>query len=253
MHVQRIRELHAGVIRSGYGTVTPDEIGYIQDLIGRHRPQSFIEIGMASGISTGFIASFMDEHGGGRLVSLDHDDTFFGDTTKPNGFLVPEIYRGTRVDVELIKFKTAPDVHSVPGSFDMAFIDANHQHPWPAIDMMCLYPRMSGARIMIHHDLRLFMLQDKVLGIGPKYLFDQFPDSHRERSEANGGNIFSVDLTMPRETFENLLTDLFKLPWSLRSPLSPAYIEKIEGAILRDYSERLLTHFRRCCEIYNRG
>lgn len=251
MRAQDIAGRHAAVIKPGYGTVTPDELGFIQDLIERHRPESFIEIGMASGISTGFIASFMDERGGGRLVSLDHDDTFFGDTTKPNGFLVPALYDGSLVDVELVKFKTAPDVHQIAGSFEMAFVDANHQHPWPAIDMMSLYPRMTGPRIMIHHDLRLFMIQDKVLGIGPKYLFDQFPDSHRERSVANSGNIFAVDLNLPQHRFEALLTDLFKLPWSLRVPLTPGYVAKIEQVMTRDYSPALLQHFRRCREIYN--
>ena len=250
MNAEDIRRRHAAVIKPGYGTVTPDELGFIQRLIERHRPESFVEIGMASGISTGFIASFMDENGGRRLVSLDHDDTFFGDTSKPNGFLVPELYAGTRVALELVKFKTAPDIQDIAGNFDMAFVDTNHQHPWPAIDMMCLYPRMTGPRIMIHHDLRLFMLQDKVLGIGPKYLFDQFPESHRERSTANDGNIFAVDLNIARDRFEALLTDLLKLPWSLRTPLTPAYVAKIENVIKRDFSPELLSHFRRCCKIY---
>ena len=119
MNAEDIRRRHAAVIKPGYGTVTPDELGFIQRLIERHRPESFVEIGMASGISTGFIASFMDENGGRRLVSLDHDDTFFGDTSKPNGFLVPELYAGTRVALELVKFKTAPDIQDIAGNFDI--------------------------------------------------------------------------------------------------------------------------------------
>jgi hypothetical protein len=239
--------------KTGYGTVKADEVDYIQELIAQHKPKSFIEIGMASGISTGFIAQFLEEHcGGGRLVSLDHDDTFFGDTTKPNGFLYPEIYKGNKVDAELIKFKTAPDVHEIDGDFEMAFIDANHQHPWPGIDMMALYPRMTGPKIMVHHDLFLFRLQGgKPIGIGPKMLFDQFPESHRHQSTANNGNIFSVDLNMSKDRFEALMTDLLALPWSLQGVLSETYVEKIQRLIKQDYSTALYDHFMRCLQLNN--
>lgn len=251
MELSEITELLKRFIKPGYGTVAPDEVDFIQSLIAQHKPQSFIEIGMASGMSTGFIARFMEEQGGGRLVSLDHDDTFFGDTTKPNGFLFPEIYQGEKVQAELIKFKTALDIHEVDGDFDMAFIDANHQQPWPAIDMMALYPRMTGPKIMVHHDLRLFMKQDNMFGIGPKYLFDQFPESHRQRSAANDGNIFAVDLNLDQARFEQLLTDLIKLPWSVRTPINPAYVAKIEAILKRDYSSALHSHFMRCLEHNN--
>lgn len=237
--------------KPGYGTVAPDEIDFIQGLIAKHRPQSFVEIGMASGISTGFIARFMAAYGGQRVVSLDHDDTFFGDTSKPNGFLVPEIFDGEGLKLELIKFRTALDIHEVEGSFDMAFIDANHQHPWPMVDMMALYPRMSGPKLMIHHDLRLFQLQDVMFGIGPKYLYDQFPDDMRIKAEANHGNIFAVDLSMDHDRFEALCMDLVKLPWSLRTQLQPKYIEQITAMLERHYSKAMQDQFHRCIKLYN--
>jgi len=251
MELSDITQLLNQLIKPGYGAVAPDEVDFIQGLIATHKPKNFIEIGMASGMSTGFIARFMDDQGGGRLVSLDHDDTFFGDTSKHNGFLFPEIYQGTSVKSELIKFKTALDIHEIDGSFEMAFIDANHQQPWPAIDMMALYPRMTGPKIMVHHDLKLFMKQANMFGIGPKYLFDQFPESHRQRSTANDGNIFAVDLNLDQARFEALLTDLFKLPWSVRTPISPAYVAKIEAILKRDYSPALHSHFMRGLEHNN--
>lgn len=251
MKIEQIKEIHGQFWKPGYGAVAPSELAFIQKLIMKHKPDTFVEVGMASGMSTGFIASFLDEHGGKSLLSLDHDDQFFGDPTKPNGFLVPDLYKGSNVKVDLVKFKTALDIHEFDRTFDMAFVDANHQHPWPGVDMMALYPKMSGPRIMVHHDLRLFMKQDVMFGIGPKYLFDQFPDSHRIRSKANQGNIFAVDLNMGQKEFETLLTDLFKLPWSLRTPLQPSYVEQIRNVIKRDYSKALLAHFDKCVANYN--
>lgn len=96
--------------KPGYGTVAADEVDFIQPLIQEHRPASFDEIGMGSGISTGSIARFMTAYGWQRLVSVNHGDTFFGDISKPNGFLIPEIYDKKGVDLSLIKFKTALDI-----------------------------------------------------------------------------------------------------------------------------------------------
>lgn len=251
MEMTDITSLFRSVWRAGYGSVAIDELGFMQELIVRHRPRRFIEIGMASGLSTGFLARFMAENGGESLVSIDHDDSFFGDPSKPNGFLVPEIYSGGATDVALIKFCTALDLERVEGDFDMAFVDANHQHPWPAIDTLALYPRMTGPKVVIHHDLRLFSKQDVMFGIGPKYLFDQFPDTHRLRSEANDGNIFSVDLRMGQAQFEALMADLLKLPWSLRGALPPATVDKIRAMLTRHYSAAFVEHFNRVVATQN--
>jgi len=251
MNITKIATLFRTVWRTGYGSVAIDELGFMQELIARHRPRRFLEIGMASGLSTGFLARFMAENGGESLVSIDHDDSFFGDPTKPNGFLVPELYPGGATTVDLIKFCTSLDLERVPGSFDMAFVDANHQHPWPAIDTLALYPRMSGPKIVLHHDLRLFAKQDVMFGIGPKYLFDQFPESHRIRSEANEGNIFAVDLSIDQTRFEALMADLLKLPWSLRGPLPANTLEKIRTMLRQHYSSALLEHFDRIVATQN--
>ena len=245
MNPTEISALFRSAWRPGYGSVAIDELSFLHDLIVRHRPRRFIEIGMASGLSTGFLARFMAENGGESLVSIDHDDSFFGDPTKPNGFLVPELYPGGTTDVALIKFCTSLDLETVPGSFDMAFVDANHQHPWPAIDTLALYPRMSGPKIVVHHDLRLFSKQDVMFGIGPKYLFDQFPDTHRIRSEANDGNIFAVDLNLDQARFEALMADLLKLPWSLRGALPSVTVEKIRTMLATHYSAALVEQFDR--------
>ncbi|MEO1138669.1 MAG: class I SAM-dependent methyltransferase [Pseudomonadota bacterium] len=252
MDQSQIAELYDRHAKPGYGAVKPDELAFIQSLIAEHKPKSFIEVGMASGLSTGFIALFMEQHGGERLVSIDHDDTFFGDASKPNGFLVPQLYNGQDLNLELIKHKVAPDLQKNDGDFDMAFIDANHHHPWPAIDMMCLYPRMTGPKIMLHHDLKLFANRSGGRGIGPKYLFDQFPESHRLLSDANNGNIFAVDLNIDRDQFESLLTGLFSLPWSAFPPLSPEQIKKVRGVLKKHYSDALQDHFQACAKTHNK-
>lgn len=252
MLLPEISELFDAHWKPGWGTVAPDELDYIQSLIRQHRPTHFLEIGMASGMSTGFIARFLEANGGQTLTSVDHDDTFFGDTSKPNGFLVPTLYKGTGVEVRLEKFKTALDVGGFRRTWEMAFIDANHQHPWPMLDTLAVAPYLTGAKVLIHHDLDLFMKQKQTIGIGPKYLFDQFPESHREASDANSGNIFSVSLDMPKEQLEGLAIKALQLPWSLRVTLQPRYIQQVRHMLATHYSPRLCNHFDHVLKNQNR-
>ncbi len=237
--------------KPGFGSVSVDELVFIRDLIERHRPARFLEIGMASGLSTGFIARFLDAAGGKAITSIDHDDTFFGDATKPNGFLFDEIYPGGKLDAKLLKFKTALDADALGGPWDMAFIDANHAHPWPTLDTLAIAPHMTAPRCVIHHDLDLYMRQDVMFGIGPKYLYDQFPHDKRHASTANRGNIFCLDLGIPREELEDIAIRSLKLPWSLRTPLPGSQISGIRSVLQTHYAPRLLEHFDRCLSTMN--
>ncbi len=244
MRDDRIKQIFDQVWKPGYGSVSCGELSFIQTLIQRNRPRRFIEIGMASGLSGGFIASFMAENGGEYFTSLDHDNTFFGDTSKTNGFLMEEICAGGTIAIEKRPFRTSIDLPDLfPGTFDqafdMAFVDANHAHPWPIIDTLCLCPFMRGSRIVIHHDLNLFRKQDAVVGIGPKYLHDQFPADRRINHPASS-NIFAVSLDMPLHVFEDVVINALSLPWSLRSPLPVIFLEKFLSFVERFYGKALL-------------
>lgn len=235
----------------GWGSVSCDETEYIQTLIATNKPKRFLEIGMASGLSGGLIATILEENGGDYLCTIDHDNTFFGDPSKENGFLIEEIYQGKAVTVEKLPFTTALDLPDLGKRFDMAFIDANHQHPWPLIDTLCLYPFMDGNKLIVHHDLNLYKNQKVPYGIGPKYLYDQIPESKRDRSTANSGNIFSVELTLPGEAFESLAADLLQMPWSLRTAFSAKQISAVTSVLETYYSESLVACFHRAVARFN--
>jgi hypothetical protein len=237
--------------KPGFGSIAADEAMFIQDFIRREKPDHFLEVGMASGLSGGLIARFLEASGGSKFTTLDHDNSFFGDPSKENGFLIGDVYTGSQIEIVKRPFTTALDLDDVGERFDMAFIDANHQHPWPLIDTLCVYPHMNGRRVIIHHDLRLFRKQDLVFGIGPKYLFDQFPDSLKLRSKANEGNIFALILDMSQSRLEEIAADAFSLPWSLRTPLQEKYIEQTRGMLSRHYSAELLAVFDKSLAKFN--
>lgn len=246
-----IARVHAAHWREGLGTVSVAELMHFRDLIAEHRPRRFIEIGMASGLTAGILALLLDAHGGELLVTVDHDNVFFGDPTKENGYLIPEIYTGSAVEVVRLPHTTALDVPARGTTFEMGFIDANHQHPWPLIDTLCLYPVLEGPRVVLHDDLNLYRHQPTGRGVGPKHLFDQVPPEHRHRYAANHGNVFSIDLTMDRATLERMAMDGFALPWTLTSRLQGERLEQLRGVLDEHYSPRLREMFERSREKYN--
>jgi hypothetical protein len=247
-----LKQIYARVWRPGWGSITSDEVLFVQSLIEKYLPQDFLEIGTASGLSGGLIACILHNNGGRSFTTIDYDNTFFGDTSKPNGFLLEQLYTDSSVDIRYRPFAISLDVPKLESRYDMAFIDANHQQPWPIIDTLCIYPFMRNNKIVIHHDLCLFRNQDVVYGIGPKYLFDQFPELARITSTANHGNIFALALeSFTPSDIERIAGDVFCLPWSLRTPLTNGLILNLRNFLSEHYSPALAAHFERCAAKFN--
>lgn len=245
--------IHAQFWQKGYGSVSAEEAGFIQDSILATKPKRFLEIGTASGLSTGFIAKFMSNLGGGELVSVDLDTHFWVDRTKETGFLASEIYTGDEVTVNIFRGQDSthlPETYH-DHKFDLAFIDANHQHPWPVLDMISVLPVLTPNARVIHHDLALYQLQKPVLGIGPKYLYDQFPDQFKVVTDDPRKNIFYLSTTDNYQDFEQFLINSLYLPWTNRQPISTLTIDKFKAIINAYWSQNLLAVFEKCLQKFN--
>ena len=95
----------------------------------------------------------------------------------------------------------------------------------------------------------LFELLQTANGVGPKYLFDQFPESHRTRYAANRGNLFSLSLDLPSEQVEEIAVEGFALPWTgLRWKQGRPYLEAFRSVLQRYYSPNLLDVFNEAAE-----
>lgn len=244
-----IQRLHSRYKVEGSGPISATEGTCFLRAIEEHRPTSFLELGTSSGLSTGLIANMLHDNGGERLVSVDVSARYYRDESLPTGFLVPELYQGDRVTVDLRSPLTSIGVAGWDETFEMGFVDGNHGHPWPVIDLLCLAPRLTGPRILFQHDLNLFRKQPISggqpfpHGIGPKFLFDQFPDSHRHRYSANGGNLFSVSLDMPQEQLEAIAIEAFALPWTTLRRMGGHRLEAFRDVLRSNYSPAVLDAF----------
>ncbi|GGX48947.1 hypothetical protein GCM10007385_16360 [Tateyamaria omphalii] len=218
--LEEIQDLHAAHVQPGFGTTTPDELLFLQSTIHRFKPKRFLEIGTASGLTTGFIARFTEDAGGNHVTTLDTDTRFFGDHSKPVGYLASEIYSGDAVKVHIETGKSSLDLSTVDGPWDMAFVDADHAHPWPTLDTLAVAAHLTGPRIVLHHDLQLFRRHLWFRGTGPRALFNETPEKFRHAHPANGWNMFYIDLNMPDETWSEVAANALCMPWTARPSIS---------------------------------
>jgi predicted O-methyltransferase YrrM len=120
-----------------------------------------IEIGTASGLSTAFLCHalrFAAETGlissDFRVVSYDISPVFYVDDSRSVGDATRDMLDPTLL--EHVVFRNPAGAREVaaehaPDSIEFMFIDANHAHPWPTLDMLtsleCLAP---GAEVVLH-------------------------------------------------------------------------------------------------------
>ena len=251
MEIQEIIEFRNEHWRPGWGSTSAPEMHYITSVLERLAPQNIAEIGVASGITSAIICMEMKRLGlQSTFYALDYSETFFGDKSKKVGYIMESIEKGD-TDYKLLLKKTTLDLYDMAPSLalDFVFIDANHQHPWPTLDTIAVLPHMrTGAKsVIVHHDLRLFA--NSALGIGPKVLMDQFPESDKE-SGTREGNIGSILVTQPPAAYESHLADALLLPWNVKQRIPFTALVRFRRLIAEHYSATLLKAFDSAAERY---
>lgn len=250
---EQIKTIHSAHRKPGFGTVSAEEAAFIQQYIARDRPKIFVEVGVATGLSSALILMFLAENGGEVLHSIDISETFYGDSTKVTGFLVDEIDGEGRELFKLHLKRSSFDLKQLLSGkkFDMAFIDAQHGHPWPTIDMMALMPFAKPGALIFHHDLALY--RQPGIGIGPKYLFDQFDTNERQLIDHQSKNIgfIRVPEGSYRESEEKLLSAL-DMPWTV-TELQPAWVKRVLQMLEAHWSKNAVETFIAANKRYNKA
>jgi len=185
----------------------------------------------------------------GNLHSYDFSESYYGDRNLPVGFLTQEVLnQSEKSHVNIYTNSMSYDVgDSLDGTtIDMAFIDANHQHPWPTLDTIALLPFMSRNSIILHHDLRLFRKPKFRHGVGPKFIFDNVP---RDRIilpvgfnvlEKIACNMFGVRYDKNYREYADELADTMLMPSTLGKKLDKETKEKISRFISKYYIDTTL-------------
>lgn len=136
---------------------------FLYDLITAIRPTRLIEVGTASGGSTATILRALHEAAipltddlGPVVRSYDLHPYCFSDRTRPVGAAVGELVAHLAHGVRLTTGTSLDAARDLAGyGAQLAFIDAEHRHPWPTIDLLAILPALAPGAWVVLHDIDL--------------------------------------------------------------------------------------------------
>lgn len=252
MEIEQIRTLHQIHAKPDFGTTTPEELLFLSKLIHQHKPERILEIGTASGVTTGFLGLFLAEIGGGSVLSIDiaPQMEFQSGAKMHTGAMAGRLCMDESVEITLETGRTSLDLGRYGTSWDLVFIDANHGHPWPVLDTLAAAPFLRGPKVIVHHDLQLWRRFPQFHGAGPRMLFNEVPEAFRHADPANGWNVFMMDMTMPREVFEEVVAGALFMPWSRYADVDPVVLRRFEALIGEHYGAALREAFKAASDVH---
>jgi predicted O-methyltransferase YrrM len=190
------------------------------------RPRRMIEIGTGSGFSSAVLACAIDAQGANAgkpcVDTLDAHATYFGNRELRVGFEIPRLISEFPESVRVHAPRQSDYVRNLalPNELEMAFIDANHQHPCPLLDLLRVVPYLRGGGWILLHDIRLGTLveESRKNGVpvafeaeyGAEWLFDEW-----RWTKIAGGNIGAIQLPMEQEAIWGPMRRLMKRPFEV--------------------------------------
>lgn len=220
------------------GCVSVHDALFLYNMVRALRPRRVLEIGVASGGSTAILLTALadvgvpptDEWGEPTLQSYDLHPWCYFDRSRPVGSAVhemaPELAPGVRVRTR----ETAADAGRrwVREPVSLAFIDADHRHPWVTADLLGLMPALAPGAWVVLHDIRLAESARRVEARqgkavdwrnqhGAEWLYERWPGEKVRGGAAGEGlggtNIGAIRVPKNRAIGSEDLRGLIDLPW----------------------------------------
>jgi hypothetical protein len=189
-------------------------------------PQRVIEIGTLTGFSAAIIAAALSRrHGTGTAAWVDTIDVrpqCLIDETRPTGFEIPALIPNLTAMVRLHIPHDSSFVRELakPNELELVFIDANHQHPRPLLDLVRLAPYVKSGGWIVLHDIQLGTIGRKAVEAGrspplgapagAELLFNEWPFR-----KISGGNIGAVEVPADKSTLIPVALRLMSIPFEV--------------------------------------
>ena len=134
---------------------------FLTCLVSILAPRRVIEIGTLTGFSTAIIAAAIHRQHGNRseitVETIDSQTHCSIDQTRPIGFEIPDLIPNLVSTVRVHTGRESDLIREIasPHEFGLAFIDADHRHPWPLLDVLRLAPFVQSGGWILLHDIQL--------------------------------------------------------------------------------------------------
>lgn len=196
--------------------INDTEAKFITDLIDFCQPTTVIEIGVGSGWSSLCIlqalAALPVES---ELISYDIRSCCAWNELKATGSVVNEVAPHL---LPLWSFRPGNSATAAQENdgleAGLAFIDADHAHPWPTLDLLALLAILSPGSWVVLHDIE--KIGPKGEFHGAKTLFETWPEADRQRGYGEASNIGAVRIPLnPNDSLPHLRRSL-TIPWEMQ-------------------------------------
>ncbi|HUI64055.1 MAG TPA: glycosyltransferase, partial [Bacteroidota bacterium] len=242
------------------GAISSYDALFLYEMIRCVRPERVVEIGTASGVSTAVILRALADcwgeafpwEGKPRLFSFDISPYCYFDPGRKVGSAAFEMEPDLTSGLRLLHGKTAIDAERAfrREPLDLVFIDADHRHPFPTLDMYTILPALAPGGWILLHDVNLPAFADEYEARtgekvewhhhGAKNLFEQWP--YRKLAGLGGAsNIGAIQVPHKDRVGVDLVRSILSLPWessvehvrstSVNNPYAAAALDEEETAM----------------------
>jgi hypothetical protein len=218
------------------GAIGLGDYCFLTALISVLAPRRVIEVGTLTGFSAAVMAAALSrQHGNNSGAWVDTIDVRLKcliDETRPTGFEIPELIPDLTAMLRLHIPHDATFVSELAKreELEIVFIDANHCHPRPLLDLLRLAPYVRSGGWIVLHDIQLGTLGRKAIEAGPtsgnqvffdavvkrgapygaEWLFDNWPFR-----KISGGNIGAVQLPDDKSALIPFVWRLMSVPFEV--------------------------------------
>ncbi len=219
------------------GAIGRDDYFFLTAFASILAPRRIVEVGTLTGFSAAILAAALERQhghdGGARVDTIDSRERCLIDETRPTGFEIAELIPQIASMVQLHVPHDSIRVRDLAqrDELELVFIDANHAHPRPLLDLLRFGPYVRRGGWIALHDIRLGTIGRQTPGPGPhssfgaEWLFDHWPFR-----KISGGNIGAVQIPADKSAL---------IPFALRQMALPSEITGAPG--LRTRSALLQT------------
>jgi predicted O-methyltransferase YrrM len=167
------------------GYISRGDARFLYEMIEDLRPAKILEIGVASGVSTVLLletleALTLDAH----LYSFDIEDRYYARKDLRLGEHIFERFGEAPEQLSLnprvSSMELTPRLLEIAREpVDFTFIDAEHSHPWPCLDLLAILKAVKPGSWVALHDINLPNLAPEFQCYGPLRLFGSWPGERR--------------------------------------------------------------------------